>query len=91
MALRIKTQEAEYDVVVVGGGMAGVCAAIASARGGAKTALIQDRPVLGGNASSEIRMHICGASTNGTKPNVEETGILYELMLNNKKFNERYN
>ena len=91
MALRIKTQKAEYDVVVVGGGMAGVCAAIASARGGAKTALIQDRPVLGGNASSEIRMHICGASTNGTKPNVEETGILYELMLNNKKYNERYN
>ena len=50
-----------YDVVVVGGGMSGLCAAIASARGGARTALVHNRPVLGGNASSEIRMHICGA------------------------------
>ena len=91
MAMRIKRQTASYDVVIIGGGLAGTCAAIASARGGAKTALIQDRPMLGGNASSEIRMHVCGASTNGTKPNVEETGILYELMLNNKKYNERYN
>ena len=50
-----------YDVVVIGGGMAGICAAIAAARGGARTALIQERPVLGGMASSEMRMHICGA------------------------------
>jgi hypothetical protein len=50
-----------YDVVIVGGGVSGVCAAIASARHGAQTALIHNRPVLGGNASSEIRMHICGA------------------------------
>ena len=42
----------DYDVVVVGGGMSGICAAIASAREGAKTALIQDRSVYGGNASS---------------------------------------
>ena len=54
--------EREYQVVVVGGGISGVCAALASARHGAQTALIQDRPVLGGNASSEIRMHICGAN-----------------------------
>jgi alanine dehydrogenase len=51
----------EADVVVVGGGMAGVCAAIAAARNGASVVLIQDRPVLGGNSSSEIRMHIVGA------------------------------
>lgn len=58
-----------YEVIVVGGGMAGVCAAIASARTGACTALIQDRPVLGGNASSEIRMHICGATHHGHREN----------------------
>jgi hypothetical protein len=73
----------EYDVIVVGGGMAGVCAAMASARHGAKTALIQDRPVLGGNSSSEIRMHICGADRSGGRPNMRETGILEELRLEN--------
>ena len=44
----------EYDVVVVGGGLAGCLAAVSSARTGARTVLIQDRPVLGGNASTEI-------------------------------------
>jgi len=68
-----------YDVCVVGGGMAGVCAAIASARRGAKTALVHDRPVLGGNASSEIRMWICGAHGKNNK----ETGILEEIQLEN--------
>lgn len=63
-----KVKKAEYDVVVIGGGMAGICAALASARHGARTALVHDRHVLGGNASSEIRMHICGASENLAKP-----------------------
>ena len=52
-----------YDVVVVGGGIAGICAAISSARLGLKTALIHDRPVLGGNNSSEVRVHL-GAYAN---------------------------
>ena len=52
-----------YDVVVVGGGVAGICAAISSARLGLKTALIHDRPVLGGNNSSEVRVHL-GAYAN---------------------------
>jgi len=77
----------KYDVIVVGGGMAGVCAAIASARHGAKTALIHDRPVLGGNASSEVRMHICGADCSGARPNARETGILEELRLENQARN----
>ena len=59
----------EFDVAVIGGGLAGLCCAIQSARAGAKTALIQNRPMLGGNASSEIRMHICGADHHGTRPN----------------------
>lgn len=49
-----------YDFVVVGGGMAGTCAAISAARLGVKVALIQDRPVLGGNNSSEVRVHLGG-------------------------------
>lgn len=80
-----------YDVLVVGGGMSGVCAAIASARHGAKTALIQDRSVYGGNASSETRMHISGASCHWGKKNASETGILMELLLENKYLNDNYN
>ena len=58
-----KCPNASYDVVVVGGGIAGICAAISSARLGLKTALIHDRPVLGGNNSSEVRVHL-GAYAN---------------------------
>ena len=76
--------EKRYQVVVVGGGISGVCAALAAARHGAKTALIQDRPVLGGNASSELRMHICGADREGHRPNARETGIVEEILLENQ-------
>lgn len=69
----------QVDFCVVGGGMAGLIAAIAAARHGAKVALIHDRPVLGGNASSEIRMHICGAHGQNNR----ETGILEEILLEN--------
>ncbi len=50
----------DYDLVVVGGGMAGICSAISAARYGCKVALIQDRPVLGGNNSSEVRVGLSG-------------------------------
>lgn len=53
----------QYDLVVVGGGIAGTCASINAARRGAKVALIQDRPVLGGNNSSEVRVWL-GGNTN---------------------------
>ena len=56
-----------------------MCAAVAAARHGAKVALVQDRPVLGGNASSEIRMWICGAHGE----NRRETGLVEELSLEN--------
>lgn len=72
-------EQHHVDVCVIGGGMAGICAAIASARNGAQTVLIHDRHVLGGNASSEIRMWICGAHGKHNK----ETGILEEIQLAN--------
>jgi len=80
MKKHLHAQDHEFDVCVVGGGMAGLCAAIASARNGAKTAIVQDRPVFGGNASSEIRMWICGAHGAHNK----ETGILEEIQLENQ-------
>ncbi|MBN2270772.1 MAG: FAD-dependent oxidoreductase, partial [Sedimentisphaerales bacterium] len=52
--------EGQFDLVVVGGGMAGTCSAISAARLGCKVALIQNRPVLGGNNSSEVRVHLNG-------------------------------
>jgi hypothetical protein len=77
----------DVEVCVVGGGIAGLCAALASARSGAETILIQDRPVLGGNASSEVRMWICGAHG----PLNKETGILEELQLSNLHLNPGLN
>ncbi len=79
-----------YSFIVVGGGMSGICAAIAAARQGLSTAIIQNRPVLGGNASSEIRMHICGADNHGKRKNARETGILEEILLENKYRNPNY-
>lgn len=83
-------REYSYDVVVVGGGMAGICTAIAAARGGAHTALVHDRPVLGGNASSEIRMHICGADCHAKRKNARETGIIEEILLENRSRNPQH-
>jgi len=79
----MKDQVHCVDVCVVGGGMAGLCAALAAARHGAKVVLIHDRPVLGGNASSECRVHICGADRHNHVKNMRETGILEELRLEN--------
>ena len=75
------TESCEADVAVIGGGLAGVCAAVAAARRGARVVLMQDRPVLGGNSSSECRMHICGADRCNTMPHLRETGLLEELRL----------
>ena len=65
-------------MVVVGAGTAGCCAAIAAARLGAKTVLIQDRPVLGGNASIEMGVPPQGASSR--QPNAREGGIIEEAL-----------
>ena len=85
-----KVIEKEYEVVIVGGGLSGVCAALASARNGAKTAIIQARPVFGGNNSSEVRMHVCGANCHAVKKDLAETGILMELQLLNKSVNDHH-
>ncbi|MGC8971498.1 MAG: FAD-dependent oxidoreductase [bacterium] len=69
----------DYDVIVIGGGIAGICASISSARLGCKVALIHNRPVLGGNFSSEIRVHICGAAGGGHMF-ARESGIVDEIV-----------
>lgn len=63
--------------------MAGLTAALSAARHGARVLLMHDRPVLGGNASSECRVHICGADRHNQVKNMRETGILEELRLEN--------
>ena len=59
-----------FDFVVIGGGMAGTCAAISAARLGLKVALVQDRPILGGNNSSEVRVHLGGRINLEPYPNL---------------------
>ena len=79
----IRTVRHKVDFCVVGGGLAGLCAAVSAARGGARVLLMQERPVLGGNASSEIRMWACGASGRNNR----ETGIIEEICLENLRRN----
>ncbi|QSF45321.1 FAD-dependent oxidoreductase [Paenibacillus tianjinensis] len=80
----MKMEHVRSDVTVVGGGLAGVCAAVAAARLGKKVALIQNRPVLGGNSSSEVRVWVCGATAHGTNRYARETGIMGELFVENQ-------
>ena len=80
-----------FDFVVIGGGMSGLLAAMAAARKGVKTALVHARPMLGGNASSEIRMHICGADHHMKRENARETGIVEEILLEHKRRNPTNN
>ena len=82
-----RTHHHHVDFCVVGGGLAGLCAAVAAARHGAKVALMQERPMLGGNASSEVRMWVCGAHGRDNR----ETGLVEELMLENLYRNPDYN
>lgn len=73
------------DLVVVGGGLSGTCAAITAARAGSKVILVQDRPVLGGNASSEVRLWILGATSHMGNNNrwAREGGLVDELLVEN--------
>jgi hypothetical protein len=73
------------DLVIIGGGLSGVCGAITAARQGLKVVLVQDRPVLGGNSSSEVRLWILGATSHMGNNNrwAREGGIVDELLVEN--------
>lgn len=88
-----KTLTLDFDLVVVGGGAAGVCAAIAAARKGASVALVQDRPVLGGNGSSEVRLWLLGATSHMGNNNrwAREGGIIDEILVENTFRNKEGN
>lgn len=77
----LKPRSLTCDVLVAGGGLAGICAAISAARLGAKVILLQDRSRLGGNSSSEIKMHPLGMHYQNT--GFREGGILEEILLEN--------
>jgi len=81
----LREQKIVADLAVIGGGLAGVCAAITAARAGAKVVLVQDRPVLGGNASSEVRLWILGATAHMGNNNrwAREGGVIDELLVEN--------
>ena len=89
MSERLKIKRHTADICVIGGGIGGMFTAISAARQGAKVALMHDRPVLGGNASSEIRMWISGAGTRVR--DLQETGIMEELQLENMYRNPKRN
>ncbi len=81
----LKSVRLDTDFVIVGGGLAGVCAAITAAREGTRVVLIQDRPVLGGNSSSEVRLWALGATSHMGNNNrwSREGGVLDELFVEN--------
>lgn len=80
-----KSEHRSYDFVVCGGGLAGVCAAIAAARQGAHVGLLHDRTVLGGNSSSEVRVTPHGGAQH--HPYGRETGIISELLIEERAIN----
>jgi hypothetical protein len=79
------SQELNADLVIAGGGLPGTCAAITAGREGLKVILVQDRPVLGGNASSEIRLWALGATSHMGNNNrwAREGGVIDELLTEN--------
>ncbi|HSO88754.1 MAG TPA: FAD-dependent oxidoreductase, partial [Draconibacterium sp.] len=88
-----KSVEISAGIVVVGGGMAGTCAAITAARKGVKVVLVQDRPVLGGNGSSEVRLWILGATSHMGNNNrwAREGGVIDEILVENMFRNKEGN
>ena len=81
--MSLQTIKLKTEFCVIGGGMAGINAAITAARQGVKVVLVHERPVFGGNASGEIRMWICGTQDYTYK----ETGLTEEINLENYYFN----
>ncbi|MDI4643825.1 FAD-dependent oxidoreductase [Cohnella hashimotonis] len=87
----MRFESIKSDVTVIGGGLSGVCAAVAAARNGKSVALVQNRPVLGGNSSSEIRVWVVGATGHGVNRYARETGIMGEMFLKNQYVNPEGN
>ncbi|MEO5681767.1 MAG: FAD-dependent oxidoreductase [Chitinophagaceae bacterium] len=87
------TAQENADLVIVGGGLSGVCCAITAAREGLKVILVQDRPVLGGNASSEVRLWILGATSHMGNNNrwAREGGVIDEILVENTYRNREGN
>jgi hypothetical protein len=81
----LRRETIQADLIIVGGGLAGTCAAIAAAREGISVVLVQDRPVLGGNASSEVRLWALGATSHMGNNNrwSREGGIVDEILVEN--------
>ena len=81
------------DLCVVGGGLSGTCAAITAARAGLSVALIHDRPVLGGNSSSEVRLWALGATSHMNNNNrwAREGGVMDEIYVENTFRNKEGN
>ena len=81
------------ELIVVGGGIAGTCAAITAARNGIKVILVQDRPVLGGNGSSEVRLWVLGATSHMGNNNrwAREGGVIDEILVENLYRNKEGN
>jgi hypothetical protein len=81
----LKTERLTADLVIVGGGLAGTAAAITAARAGIQVILVQDRPVLGGNGSSEVRLWALGATSHMNNNNrwSREGGVIDELLVEN--------
>lgn len=79
------SKEIHADLVITGGGLSGVCCAITAAREGLKVALVQDRPVLGGNSSSEVRLWVLGATSHMGNNNrwAREGGVIDEILVEN--------
>lgn len=82
-----RKRDLHVDVLVVGGGVAGCVAAVSAARNGANTILVQDRSVLSGNSSSEIRVHLNGVTHLRDGYPERETGVVEEILLYNRFLN----
>jgi hypothetical protein len=82
---QLRTLQYKADLIVTGGGLAGVCCAVTAAREGIRVILVQDRPVLGGNASSEVRLWVLGATSHMGNNNrwAREGGVIDEIMVEN--------
>lgn len=92
-ARQLVSQKLSTEFLIVGGGLSGVCTAITAARKGLKVILVQDRPVLGGNSSSEVRLWILGATSHMGNNNRwgREGGVVDEILVENTYRNKEGN